>query len=323
MVKTLLPQVKPNEDKQTEASTQVNYTFKSPDNKIFRKSPESSQTEEMMLLIKRKRRNKSTYSIMKAIIIFLIVVILLAISYFTMIKTGFFKMFCMFIYDNLMSLYKNNPILTYLLIWVIEVVSLILILPLYSILTFIVCSIFKNFWVSYLYCLFCSLCGSSIIYFISNTKLKPCLIRRFDKNLLYSVLRNYCKEKPWKTAFLTRFLFIAAGVKEYILGLVDNPFLPFIVTAGCLHTMWILEVCFIHMEIGEISSFMDRGSTPWSKRSFTEKFWTVVGFLIIIFTVLFMIFLGYKAKKILKKEKEKNQAKRQINEEKKTLEKIV
>jgi uncharacterized membrane protein YdjX (TVP38/TMEM64 family) len=169
--------------------------------------------------------------------------------------------------------------------------------------------------------LFCSVCGSSIIYLISSTKFKPYLIKRFDNNSLFSALRNYSREKPWKTAFLTRFLFIAAGLKEYVLALIDNPFKSFIFSATCLHTMWILEVCFIHMEIGEISSFMDRGSTPWSKRSLTEKIYTVVGFLIIIFTVVFMFFLGYKAKKILNQQKEQIENKKGIENE--SLEIIV
>ena len=87
--------------------------------------------------------------------------------------------------------------------------------------------------------------------------------------------------------------------------------------------MWILEVCFIHMEIGEISSFMDRGSTPWAKRSLTEKIYTIVVFLIIVFTVLFMGFLGFKAKQILKKEKEKEKNKNKLKGVDQTFEAIV
>ena len=279
--------------------------LKAPKKKKLIESSETSQAEEMVLLIKRQRQQRSSFSYLKCAIITLIVLILVGIFYFMLIKTGFFKASCLYVYNILMDLYKKYPKTTFFVIWLIEVVNLVLMLPLYSILTFIVCSIFENFFISYFYCLFCSLCGSGVVYFISQTKLKPCLLKRFDTNLLFTVLRKYSREKPWKTAFLTRFLFIAAGLKEYVLALIDNPFLAFIGSACCLHTMWILEVCFIHMEIGEISSFMDRGSTPWSKRSLTEKIYTIVVFVIIVFTVVFMGFLGYKAKQILKEEKEK------------------
>ena len=288
MVKDILSQVPKNIIKMPNKSIQNNSEIK-PSKKVkFIEHSEPSQAEEMVLLIKRQRQQRSSFSYIKCIIITLIILILLGVFYFMFIKTGFFKSACLFVYDSLMKLYQNYPKTTFFVIWVIEVISLILVLPLYSILTFIVCSIFKNFFISYFYCLFCSLCGSTVIYIISSTKLKPCLLKRFDTNLLFTVLRKYSRDKPWKTAFLTRFLFIAAGLKEYALALIDNPYLSFIGSAACLHTMWILEVCFIHMEIGEISSFMNRGSTPWKDRSLTEKIYTVVVFMIIIFTVLFL-----------------------------------
>jgi hypothetical protein len=285
-------------------------------------NPESSQAEEMVLLIKRQRQQQGSFSYIKLGIIILICLVLGTVFYFVFLKTGIFKKACLYFYDVLMKLYEEHPYMTFFVIWIIEVLSLMLLLPFYSILTFIVCSIFKNFLLSYLYCLFCSVCGSTIIYFLCSTKFKPYLIKRFNKNVLFGVLREYSKQKPWKTAFLTRFLFIAAGVKEYILALIDNPYWPFIGSACCLHTMWILEVCFIHMEIGEISSFMDRGSTPWAKRSLTEKIYTIFGFVIIGFTVIFMCYLGVKAKTIVQKQKEKEEIERKITRTK-TLEKIV
>ena len=322
MVKQLFKKNCPDMTQLKNNSQNKNPRTKTIKDKSMSLNPESSQAEEMVLLIKRQRERKSSFSFIKLVIVIMILLILGTLFYFLFLKTGVFRSACLAFYSGLTGLYSGHPALTFAVLWVVEVLSLMLLLPFYSILTFIVCSLFKSFWLSYLFCLFCSLCGSSVIYLLCSTQLKPHLTERFSKNVLFDVLQKYSREQPWKTAFLTRFLFIAAGVKEYILALIDNPFWPFIGSACCLHSLWILEVCFIHLEVGEISSFMDRGSTPWADRSFTEKVYTVLGFLVIGFTVLFMAFLGLKAKTLVAREKEKGHLEKKVRGSE-TLETIV
>jgi len=71
------------------------------------------------------------------------------------------------------------------------------------------------------------------------------------------VLLEESNANPWRTAFITRLIFISAGLKDYILAVIGNPFCSFIVSSFFLHTFFTLESVLIATELQEIDSFLE------------------------------------------------------------------
>jgi membrane protein YqaA with SNARE-associated domain len=271
----------------------------------------NNSNEETDLLLKSDPDCKKANNIKKYLIIISILIITSVIVYFVFIETGLLQEFIVFIYHKFSIMYEKHPKTTCFFILFVMVINLALLLPLQSVMVFIVCALFDNYYLAFLFCLFGNTCGSCLVYLISLTKFKSFLLKHIKSNVLFRILCKYSLKYPWKTAFLTRFLFISEGIKEYLLALIGNPFQSFIVTKVLVHSLFILEICFIHMEINEIQSFINRSSMPWSERSFMEKFSTCLIVLLILFTIAFMGFIGYQASQIIKIEKEKEDLKKQ------------
>ena len=269
----------------------------------------NNSTEETTFLIKSESTNSKSTKLKKYLIIIGILILLSIAIYFIFIESGILGHVLIMIYNKFEELYLTHPKLTCLAILFIMILNLALLLPLQSIMVFIVCALFQNYYLSFIFCLVGNTCGSCFVFILSFTKVKPFLLKHIKTNVLYRVLCKYSVKYPWKTAFLTRFLFISEGIKEYLLALIGNPFKSFIITKILVHSLFVLEMCFIHMEIKEIQSFINRSSMPWSQRSFMEKFSTFMIVFLILFTVLFMGFIGYQASQILKIEKEKEDQK--------------
>ena len=268
------------------------------------------ESDKKPLLDEQNESNQNqTSNGYKCLITILIIIGVIVLFYFLLIRTGILENFILFMHHHLGGIYKKYPSSTFMLIILIHIINFLLFLPFRTILTFIVCSIFQNYYLSFICCLIGGLSGSSIIYLLCLTGIKPYLLRRFHSSILLKVLKKFGKDSPWKTAFLTRFLYITGGIKEYFLGLIDMPYLPFIVSAFVLHSILILEICFIHREIGEISAFLNRSSVSWADRSMMEKVSTIIFICFFVFTTVFMIYMGWRISKIIKEEKEKERIK--------------
>ena len=268
-------------------------------------SDAKENTEETTTLLKKTPKNSSNSSWKKGFIIFGIVFVITVILYFLLVQTGLLRKASIFIFEKLHALYLVNPISTYLLLYVIQILSLMLLLPFHTIMTFIIYSIFNNIWISFFHILISSVSGSLVIYLISSSGLKPWIESKFEENEVYNILKKYSQEKPWKTAFLTRFLFIAAGVKDYTLSLIQNPLWSYTVSAAVVHSCFIFEVGLIHTEIKQISGFFDSNTKSWGDRSVTQKISSMFMILLIVFTIGVMVYLGFHASKLFKKEKRK------------------
>lgn len=68
---------------------------------------------------------------------------------------------------------------------------------------------------------------------------------------------------PWKTAFITRLIFLPAGLKDYILSLINNPFKSYTVSAVVLHGFFTFESVLIGLEFNEIEKFLEEKKS-WS-----------------------------------------------------------
>ena len=71
------------------------------------------------------------------------------------------------------------------------------------------------------------------------------------------------KKHPWLTAFFTRLIFISAGLKDYILAIILNPFPCFVISAFVLHAFYTAEAVLIASQFKELKSYLN-DSKEWS-----------------------------------------------------------
>jgi hypothetical protein len=265
------------------------------------------QNSENASFIRDDPSKNSTKGLCKFLIIVLIVILIMVALYVLLVKTGIMDALIFFVNDKLVKLYKNGPFLTCFVILLIHIVNSLLCLPFRTILTFIVVSIIKNYWISFFFCLFCGLASSSILFLISSTRIKPYLLKKFSDSLLFKILLKFGKKSPWRTCFLTRLLYISSGIKDYFLALVDVPYLCFIVSAVVLQSLLILEIIFVHKEMGELRAFINKTNISWSERSMSQKVSTVIIGCTLLFTTVFMLYMGFKITRLVEIEKEKEE----------------
>lgn len=270
----------------------------------LRSFSEKSHTEVTLLLPKQAPQKKKSSAIKKWAILSGAVLAILIISYFLLVHTGILSRLIYMIYHGLIELYEKSPKTTCFIIFLIKVFCLVLLLPLQSIMIFTVCALFQNYLLSYVFCMACTCTGAIMIYALCLSKIKPLLLKHIGTNPLFKVLCKYSRQYPWKTAFLARFLFISEGIKEYLLALIGNSFWPFIVSKLLIHSLYVLEIIFIHREINEIQDFMSRSSVSWREKSLAEKVSTFLIIGLVLFTMCIMAYIGVKASQIIKEVKD-------------------
>ena len=264
-----------------------------------------NESERVELLSKKPASASSSGFLWKCCIIFALVLVAIVLIYIFFIRTGKIKAALQFIDENLKKLYRTHPYLTYSGILLLFLLNYLLLLPLRLIFFFICCSIFPNYYIPFFYSLFCCLAGSSAVFVLASTGIRPWLLGKFGSHVVFKVLLRMAKESPWRTAFLTRMLFITQGIKEYFLALVGVSFCSHITSAAVLLLFYNFQMCLIHHELGEIAAFMNSESVPWKLKSPVEKFSTITSVLFIVFTIVFMAYISYRLTRLVQLEREK------------------
>ena len=80
-------------------------------------------------------------------------------------------------------------------------------------------------------------------------------------------------------------------MKDYILALINNPFIPFMLSGIILHAFFCAESVLIAKEFTEIEEFMTNNKS-WNEKSTLEKLSLIIVIFFIIFTLLFASYLG-------------------------------
>lgn len=99
------------------------------------------------------------------------------------------------------------------------------------------------------------------------------------------------KSHPWMTAFFTRVIFISAGLKDYILSLISNPFSSYFVSALFLHSFYIGEAVLIAEEFSQIENYINDNKS-WSQKSQMEKISMISMLVFIILTFAIITLVG-------------------------------
>jgi len=235
----------------------------------------------------------------------LIGVLVIIVVYLLFIRTGFLSRLFHALHQKLDVLNQEHAFLVFVLLYFIVVLVTCTMIFSHAAICMLAATILENFGLSVFMLICASMTGSALIYFLSKPLCARFILSKISQSDYYLVLQKESQVNPWSTAFGTRFLFIPAGSKDYILTMIDNPPIPYFVSCFCIHMFYITESCLIAQQISEMGG---EHSKSWKEKSPLEKFFSVSILVIIVFTVVFIIFLGnYVTRKINEKKLESHE----------------
>ena len=221
-----------------------------------------------------------------------IVIVSILVIYLVLLKSGMGMKILESTQAHLNNLYKQNTYLYLLFVLVIQFLLMILGLPCQTWICLLCTFTLKNIMFNFIFLTFCSFVSSLFIYFIGTRYLNDWLESQLRDNKFYSVLKIESKKSPWRTAFLTRLIYLPTGIKEYLLVIIKNPFPSFAVSSLIVHAIYIIELLMISNEIEELKDFFTKKKS-WSNKSTFEKASFIFVFALIILTVSFMAYISY------------------------------
>ena len=243
--------------------------------------------DEDILTKQKKKKFFYYFSVTLFIIIFIIILIQ---------NKKFFIFYLPKFQSYFQDLYSSNKFLGMSLIFIIMNLIIILMLPSHTIFSIFTTIVIGDFFPSFFILLLSSLTGSLIVYFIVNWKLRNYFFDKFKKNFLFQILSKESKFTPYKTAFLTRILFVPAGFKDYFLSVLDNPLKSFFISSFLLNSFFTAEAVSIGLGFTEIEKFF-QDHKSWDEKSPLDKFFLIVIAFFVILTFFIVFVLGYKLTK--------------------------
>jgi len=264
---------------------------------------EEDDNEDKLFKDKAVTPRTSSYNWARCIIIGVVVILAAVAFYFFFYRNGLFNRAIINLQTGLRGMYRDKPALFMLVVYLIMNGIIAACLGFHTLFCILTASIIQNFWISFPMLLFSSVSGDFLAYLISTFTCKSWLMSKFSSNDLYNVLAEESTKEPYKTAFLTRFIFMPAGVKNYILSLIQNPLPSYFLSGLTLHSFYVAESCLIAKEISEISSIVGK-KKGWDEKSAVEKFSFIVVLLLIVFTVVFIVFVGIWATRKIKEKRQ-------------------
>lgn len=237
------------------------------------------------------------------IVKFIIIIACIIIIYIILLKTGVIKMIFIDLEKYLENLYKKHSILVILIIFLLLTLVSIFSLPSHMIITILTALIIKNSVISFFCITIISVIDSCIIFLIVKCFLHDYLLGEYHDNIYVKIFKIESKKNPFRVAFLCRIIFVASGFKDYILALIDNPFGSFITSAIFIHSFFVFLFVLIAAKITEMKTFFE-DKNNWEQKPLVDKIEFVVVFVLIVFTFIFTVFVGWW---VSKKLKEKNQ----------------
>jgi len=242
----------------------------------------------------------------KTLVIGAITLTIIVLVYVFFIRNGMLRDLGTKSHTLLKEEYEVDPIRFGITVYTIMVTIVVTCLGFHSLFCIIIASIINNFTISFPLLVFASVSGDFIAYMIARYTCKDWLYRKFKSNEFFLLLLEESKNSPYKTAFMTRFIFIPAGAKNYILSLIDNPLPSYVLSGLTLHCLFVLESCLIASELSEVENLLSK-SQSWSEKSTIEKvsFFVVLGF--IAFTIAFVVMLGIWATRKIKSKRKSDE----------------
>ena len=242
---------------------------------------------------------KNKRSSLKIVFYIILLIALIALLYICFIRTGFIQKIFYWLENDLSNMYERRKLTVLSILFFIVFMMIITGLPSQTIVCILATLIIKNIWLNFFFLTITSVFASLFIYFVVKRYFYNYLYAKLDRNLYYNVIKEESAKTPWKTAFITRILYIPTGLKDYILVMVNNPFSCFIVSSFIVHALYVIELLIVASELQSINDLFNKGK-GWSEKNKSEKFSFMFGLIMVIITLAIMSYLSYWANKKVK-----------------------
>ena len=215
------------------------------------------------------------------------------------------------IQTKLSVLYMDKPWLVFLIVFATINFVIISNIGFQMILSIIFCLVIRNYFYSFLILTISNLTAETIIYFTAEKYMCCCFINRIKKSAFFKLLQEEAKSKPYRVAFLTRFLFMSNGLKNIVLCLLRVSVGSYFLSASIANFISNNLAFLISLEINQIGDLHSKNH-KWADKPFFQKFAFLLTATIIVFSFVFIIFLGFWAKKIMSEKGEISKKKETI-----------
>lgn len=246
-----------------------------------------STADDDKTLTINSEKNKDRYMIMT-----LTIATIILLLYCIMVEKNIMGKMIANLNDYLTNLYKRNSFSVLAIIFLMVIINYLLILPLHTMINILAAFIIENPLKSWLMLIIFSLIASSLVFIICKYIFNDYLTKKFQGNNLYDILKEESNIAPYKTAFITRLIFIPSGFKEYILSLTGNPYSSFIISGFFIHGFFILQAVLIATGIRDIQEYMTKKKV-WNEKNMSEKVSFILLLISTVFMVCILIAVGY------------------------------
>ena len=165
--------------------------------------------------------------------------------------------------------------------------------------TFIVVMSFclKSFLLSMLLQMASNLLSCTATYLLARNCCNKALHKRYKNDLLYKVVMNESGRNPWKINVMLRIIFIPVAFKNTLVGLAK---IPYLVVISCYFVSLVLLnplYTMIGVNLNKVEDYLNPKS--FAQKSAPEKIKLVLGYIIMLLTVVIFTFLYcYTRKKL-------------------------
>jgi hypothetical protein len=180
-------------------------------------------------------------------------------------------------------LFVHHPILGYLLVYVFILTVVFFCYLSHTTACLMVSLSLKDFALSFGILLSATILAESLIYFYSVRVFKSTVVSLLKNVKVINILTEESQKRPYRTAFITRFLMFPMGIKAYLLTFIGNNPKSYFLSGITIHSINIAKAYFMAFQVAEFKAMLFEGK-KWSEKSLEDK--------VIFFVILFLFVAG-------------------------------
>jgi uncharacterized membrane protein YdjX (TVP38/TMEM64 family) len=171
----------------------------------------------------------------------------------------------------------------------------------------------KNLLKAWLIATFGAWFAAILLFILIKLCFKEKLTKKFANNSLYKVLSSEVRKNPWKTATFINILFIPTAFKNYTIPLTDLTLIQYMLPSLPFYMFFSFMLTLIGSQISDLESVSESG---FSNMTFAQKVNFILGWVLIVFTIVIVVVMGKiagKKMKQIKKEERMDRASKKKN----------
>lgn len=232
----------------------------------------------------------------KTIASLITIAVCLFVFYAYLVRSGVLKDLILNAESWLRGSWETHPALTLLTVYLVIQVLIVFCLGFKMIVFVVTAVVIQKTAISFPLLFLSCVSGDALVYLVCRYWLRKHIVAWFVASDFYIVLLEESKSEPFTTAFVTRFLFIPNGLKNYVLMAIDNSAKSYFLTGALFHFYFTIQALVIAAEFGQISDYYN-SEKSWSQRTPAQQFTFIAFGAFLVFTIALAVYLGIWAKR--------------------------